>query len=148
MLMAAEPVQQINVVPDALVDLDFIVPLLGFPKLTRYRLQHPKPGPLWWLESLQQSDVNFCLLAPFSAGLDWDLVIAPDDLADIGAKTVTEVDVFTVVVLHADPAQVRTNLRAPILVCRRSAQAKQLVLNDARLPLRLPLRDINSGLRF
>jgi len=46
------------------------------------------------------------------------------------------------VVLDKDPSQRRTNLRAPILVCRNTRMAKQVVLQDTRLPIKFFLRDL------
>jgi flagellar assembly factor FliW len=145
MTMLAEPAVRTVASPAGAAEVRFVTPLLGFPKLERYRLSQPKAGPMWWLESLQQADVNFCLLAPFAAGLDPDLQVAPDDITDVGAASVAEVEVYTMVVLDKDPSQMRTNLRAPVLVCRRTGLAKQVVLPDVRLPIRFFLRDIPAA---
>ena len=74
--------------------------------------------------------------------LDPDIELSSEDVADIGAKDPSDIDVFTMVVLDKDPAQRRTNLRAPILVCRTTRKAKQVVLQDTRLPIKFYLRDL------
>lgn len=122
--------------------LTFAGPLLGFDHLQRFHLYQTQPGPLYWLQAVEDEKVSFCLLAPFEAGLDPDLAILSEDIADIGATTTADITVFTVVVLESKPAETRTNLRAPILVCNHSRMAKQVILNDTRLPIRFYLKDL------
>ena len=123
----------------------FVAPLLGFERLTRFLIHQPKPGPLYWLQSVEEQKVVFCVLAPFQAGLDPDIQITPKDAIDIAAGGSGDIDVYTLVVLDRDPNQVRTNLRAPLLVGRTSGKAKQVVLDDPRLPIRCFLKDLRAG---
>lgn len=125
--------------------ITFVSPLLGFEKLKRFLVYQTQEGPTYWLQSLEQGDAAFCLLAPFRAGLDPELEIAGADVADLGAKDAADLDVYTMVVLDKDPAQRRTNLRAPILVCRATRLAKQVVLQDQRLPIKFFLRDLKTA---
>ncbi len=122
----------------------FVGPLLGFDQLRRFYIYQTDPGPLYWMQAVEDEKVSFCLLAPFQAGLDPDLAITSEDVADIGARSLEDILVLTVVVLDRDPRLTRTNLRAPILVCRTSRMAKQVVLQDARLPIRFYLRDLGA----
>lgn len=120
----------------------FVTPLLGFPQLKRWLFYQTQSGPSYWIQSVDDPKVGFCVLAPFQAGLDPDIELNGEDVADIGAKDASDIDVYTMVVLDKDPAQRRTNLRAPILVCRASRMAKQVVLQDTRLPIKFFLRDL------
>jgi len=122
--------------------LTFSTPLLGFERLKRFHIYQTRPGPTYWMQSAEEQRVAFCLLAPFQAGLEARIVISPADVVDIGATGVEDIDVYSLVVLDRDPAQRRTNLRAPILACRTTKRAKQVVLNDPQLPIRFFLRDI------
>lgn len=122
--------------------LTFTAPLIGFADLRRFVLLTTEKGPLYWLQSLDDRQSAFCVMAPFQAGLDPDIAIGPDDLAELGAGAPDQIDVYTMVVLDRDPSRIRTNLRAPILVARRSNLAKQVVLDDPKLPIQLFLRDL------
>jgi flagellar assembly factor FliW len=128
-------------VPESRI-LTFVAPLLGFFELRKYVIYQTQAGPLSWLQSVENRQVAFCVLNPFAAGLDPDMAISPDDVSDIGTVGAADIDVYTIVVLDKDPANVRTNLRAPILVGRGSNKAKQVVLNDPKLPIKLMLRDL------
>lgn len=120
----------------------FVTPLLGFERLATFCIHQHQEGPLHWMQSVEDARVAFCLLAPFAAGLDPDIAIELDDVADIGADSVADIAVYSVVVLDKDPTQVRTNLRAPILVCRSTRKAKQVVLSNSKLPIRYFLNQL------
>ena len=123
----------------------FVSPLFGFDRHTTFAIYQTRPGPLYWLQSTEDVKVSFCILAPFAAGLDPAMDIGPADATDIGARSERDIDVYTTVVLDDDPNRIRTNLRAPILVCRRTGLAKQIILNDARLPVRFHLADLRQA---
>ncbi len=118
--------------------ITFAQPLVGFDHLKRFVLlpssTHSK-GPLWWLQSVEEVQVTFCLLDVFATGLDPDFELAPADIKDLGAADAAELAVYTMVVLDHDPAKIRTNLRAPILLCRATGKAKQVVFTDSALPI-------------
>lgn len=121
----------------------FVTPLLGFERLKRFHIYQTRPGPTYWMQSAEDVMVAFCMLAPFQAGLNTRMDITPNDVADIGANGVEDIEVYSLVVLNRDPNLRRTNLRAPILVCRSTMRAKQVVLADPKLPIKFLLRDIN-----
>lgn len=125
----------------------FISPLLGFDHLERFITFQTQEGPLYWLQSVEEPQISFCLLAPFEAGIDVDMEISAADAVDIGSIQEDEIEVYTVLVLEKDPAKIRTNLRAPILVCRRTGLAKQLVLSNPKLPIQFHLADLKITAR-
>ena len=132
----------VEVASDQLTTL--VTPLLGFPALKRWLIYQTESGPIHWMQSVENPRVGFCLLAPFQAGLDPDIEVGSDAVGDLGAQDASDLDVFTMVVLDQDPAKHRTNLRAPILVCRETGLAKQVVLHDARLPVHFFLHHLKN----
>jgi flagellar assembly factor FliW len=125
----------------------FVSPLLGFDHLERFITFQTQEGPLHWLQSVEDPLVSFCLMAPFAAGIDVDMEISAADAVDIGSINENEIEVYTVLVLEKDPSKIRTNLRAPILVCRRTGLAKQLVLTNNKLPIQFHLADLTIKAR-
>ena len=122
--------------------LRFVSPVLGFENLENFAIFKTQDGPMWWLQSLDRKEIAFCLLEPFAAGIQADMEISGEEAADIGATSPSEITVMTVLVLERDPSKIRTNLRAPILINRRTGLAKQTVLSDTRLPIRYHLKDL------
>jgi flagellar assembly factor FliW len=120
-------------------------PVIGFERLTTWMIYQTQPGWMYWLQSVEDSSVSFCVLDPFAAGIDFDIELGPNDIADLGAKGADDLKVYSTVVLDDDPTQIRTNLRAPILVCARTGKIKQLIIDDPRLPVRFYLRDVKSA---
>lgn len=131
---------RIRIAEDQLTTL--VTPLLGFPTLKRWLLYQTEDGPIHWMQSVDDPQTVFCLLAPFDAGLDPDIELGSEDVSDIGAMDASDIDVYTMMVFDRDLGQHRTNLRAPILVCRTTQLAKQVVLHDTRLPIRFILPDL------
>ena len=122
--------------------LQFDDALLGFNEIHRFVILQTAHGPMFWLQSIEDPKLAFCILDPFEAGLDPDMTLLATDLAAIGASSLEEVKVYTIVVLDQDPKKIRTNLRAPILVCTSSNKAKQVILDDQSLPVQLFLKDL------
>jgi flagellar assembly factor FliW len=124
--------------------ITFTTPLLGFDQLSRFVMFQTKPGPLYWLQAIDDAQAAFCVLAPFEAGLDPEMELSTQDVADISNGEADDLVVYTMLVLDRDPAKIRTNLRAPILLSRSSSKAKQIILNDSRLPVQFFLTDLVS----
>ena len=108
-------------VPESNV-VDFVSPMIGFPDTTRFVIFQTDAGPLFWLQSVEDQQTCFCLLAPFTAGIDVDMAIGPDDANAIGAVMPSRFDVYTVVVFGQQRSETRTNLRAPMLVNAATAR--------------------------
>lgn len=130
----------LQVQADSLVQL--VEPLPGLGPDREFLVYRSAPGPLSWWQSTSRKDLALCCLEPFAAGLDPDMVIEAAHAEAVGASGPDDIIVFTIVVLEQDASQTRTNLRAPILVGKRSGKALQVVLDDARLPVRGYLADL------
>lgn len=122
-------------------------PLLGFEDIEQFVIYQTQDGPLFWLQDLHNPEASFCVLAPFAAGLDPDYAIGPQDIADLGGGALEDLVVYTLVVLDKDPAKIRTNLRAPILVNVATRLAKQVVFDDPALEMRFPFSEIEKRLK-
>lgn len=122
--------------------ITFVEPMLGFPGLTRFVIFQNRSGPLFWLQSIEDKSVAFCIMLPFAVGLDPDYELGSGDLTDIAAAELDDILVYTVVVLDENRDKIRTNLRAPILVGRKTNRAKQLVFDDPALPMQFLLKDL------
>ncbi|MFW5860247.1 MAG: flagellar assembly protein FliW [Planctomycetota bacterium] len=128
-------------VPDSRI-ITFVSPLVGFDHLARFVIYQRDHGPLFWLQSVDDCEIAFCVVAPFAAGIDPEMSIDPDDAAAIRSPGEGDIDVYTLVVLDRDLDKVRTNLRAPILVGRQSNLATQVILDDPELPICYPLKAV------
>jgi flagellar assembly factor FliW len=126
--------------PESLIEL--VEPLPGLGNDREFLVYRTQPGPLSWWQSTTRADMALCCLEPFAAGFDPDMAIEPGAAEAIGATGPDDIIVFTIVVLERDATQTRTNLRAPILVCRSTRKAVQVILDDARLPVKAYLAEL------
>jgi len=111
--------------------LHFPQGLIGFPRARRFVILDHRPGsPFKWMLCLDQPDVAFAVVEPARMVPDYR---APIELA---ARTLradpTDVALFVIVTIPADPTAMTVNLMAPVVVDVRTRMSRQLVLEDGR----------------
>ncbi|MEK7414461.1 MAG: flagellar assembly protein FliW [Planctomycetota bacterium] len=130
----------LQVPPTSIVQL--VEPLLGLGTDLEFLVYRTGPGAMSWWQSVANLQLALCCLEPFAAGLDPDMSIDQAAAEAIGASGPDDIIVFTVVVLDRDPTQIRTNLRAPILVSRSTGKGVQIILDDAEIPVKAYLTEL------
>lgn len=111
----------------------------GFPDLRRYVLIAEEDSPVEWLQSLDDASVVFALIEPFIFMEDYAFELSESDVEGLGVQTPEDVLVRCVVTLREDPSGITANLLAPVVFCRRTHIARQIILQDSELPIRFPL---------
>lgn len=115
--------------------ITFTQPILGFQDQRRFLLL-PGPGEqLRWLQSTESADLAFILLDPSTVFADYEVQLSSHDLTELAVTSVDELEVYTLVVVPADPTQVRTNLRAPVLINKKQRLGKQVILDRSDYPI-------------
>ena len=123
----------IEVDPDSIIT--FTQPILGFQEYRRFVLL---PGPsvfLRWLQSTDSGDLAFILLEPRTVVPDYRVELTEDDLTELAATAVADLEVFTLVVVPQDPSRIRTNLKAPVLINLKHRLGKQVILDHTDYPI-------------
>jgi len=113
----------------------FVQPIIGFPTLMEYVLVDTG-GLVKWLQSLEDASVVFPVVDPFAVKQDYDIEIPMSDAYSLELKRAEEAQVWCITVLSSNPAEMRANLRAPVVLNRKTGTAKQVVLPDSSLPIR------------
>jgi len=119
--------------PDQIIA--FTQPILGF---LDYRYFILIPGPsdaLRWLQSTESGELAFLLMSPFSVMPEYEVTLRPSDQTELDATSTDALEIYTLVVVPADPRQIRTNLRAPIVINPQRRLAKQIVLENGAYPI-------------
>lgn len=127
---------RIDVAAEAVIT--FTQPIIGFKEQRRYTLL---PGPegqdaLLWLQSTESGELAFLLLDPSRLIPEYTVRLREQELAELAVSSPEELEVYTLVVVPDDPAQIRTNLRAPVLINRRQGLGKQTILDRGDYPVR------------
>jgi len=113
----------------------------GFESLRRYALIGEADSQIEWLQSLEDPDVSFAILEPFLFRPDYVFELADRDAEALGMEEPGDALVRCILTLHEDAEKVTANLLAPLVLCRRTHLARQVILQDAELELRAPVFD-------
>ncbi len=125
--------------------ITFTQPILGFQEFRRFVLREGPPGSnLKWLQSIDAGDLAFILMNPESVVPDYTVELRPHDLNELAAEKPEQLDMYTIVVVPEDRTQIRTNLRAPIIINVKHRLGKQLILDRSQYPIRYYLAQKNS----
>ena len=111
--------------------------IIGFAGLSRYVLLDYNP-PFSWLHSVEQSDLAFVVVNGGEFGEDYRFTLPMGD-PDLDLKESDLPAIMNLVSVRSDPKLTTVNLKAPIIVNPRVMRGKQIVLDNPRFPVRLPL---------
>ncbi len=124
----------LEVDPESIIT--FTQPIIGFPDFRRFiLLPGPQEGVLYWLQSTDSGQLAFLLLDPKQVLADYRVDLPEHELTELAANSMDDLTVFTLVVVPADPSQVRTNLKAPLIIHSRQRLGKQMVLEKSDYPI-------------
>ena len=116
--------------------IHFTKPILGFDDCRQYLLmENESIFPTFWLQSINDPNLAFPVISPFSVDENYSINLQAFDLEDIRLKSVDDALVLTLMVVPQTMSSIRTNLRAPIIYNPEKKVAKQLILYDEKYPI-------------
>jgi len=114
--------------------------MIGFPGLTRYRLQSLGEEDVFHLlQSEEREQIRFTLIDPVLLRPDYDVGLSPDQIEELEIENRADVRVFAVVTVPEETKSMTVNFRAPLVVSSRNHVAMQIILENEHLPIRAPL---------
>lgn len=120
--------------------IELVQPLPGFPERRRFALvQLDEDGVLCALRSVDDPGLRFLVVPPVPFFPDYAPVVEDGTVAALGISSSDEVLVLVVVNAGASLAETTANLMAPVLVNTTTRKALQVILDDPRLSVRVPL---------
>ena len=120
--------------------LTFTQPIIGFQEFRRFvLLDGTGADHVKWLQSVDAGDLAFILMDPRSVVPDYDIRLRADELVELAVTSTDDLEIYTLVVVPKDPKQVRTNLKAPILINPQQRLAKQTILDKSSYPVQFSL---------
>ena len=121
-------------------------PIIGFQDQRRFvLLPGPADSTVKWLQSAELGNLAFLLMDPRHVMQDYKVDVSADELAELGVSSIDELDIFTLVVVPPDRSQVRTNLKAPILINLARRLGKQTILERSDYPIQFFLAQAKEG---
>jgi flagellar assembly factor FliW len=116
--------------------IHFTKPILGFDDCRQYLLiENESIFPTFWLQSVNDPNLAFPVVSPFSVDENYSINLQALDLDDINLKSLDDALVLTLMVVPQTLSSIRTNLRAPIIYNPEKKIAKQLILYDEKYPI-------------
>lgn len=120
--------------------LTFTQPIIGFQEFRRFIVI---PGPdktsVSWLQSTESGELAFILMDPRNVVPDYTVQLSPNEMTELAATEVSELDIYTIVVVPNDRTKIRTNLKAPILINTKHRLGKQTILERGNYPVQFYL---------
>ncbi len=111
--------------------------IIGFPNMNRYTLLEYNP-PFSWLQSLERGDLAFVVVNAAEFGDEYSFPLPTGD-RDLDLREVDDIAIMNLVSVRPDPMMTTVNLKAPVLVNLRNMLGRQVVLDNPRFPIRMPL---------
>lgn len=128
----------IEIDPDTVIT--FTQPIIGFQTLRRFVLLPPPGGDggeirVRWLQSTESPDAAFLLMDPRTVYSGYAVELRAEELVELGAHAASELEVYSLLVVPEDHTQIRTNLKAPIVINPAQRLAKQTILDRQDYPI-------------
>lgn len=111
--------------------------VVGFPIELKYVLLEYNP-PFSWLQSTENPGLAFVVVNAAEFGEAYQVPLPLGD-HEIDLKENDDVAILNLVTVREDPTLTTVNLKAPVIVNLRNMKGKQVILDDERYPVRLPL---------
>lgn len=122
--------------------LEFPEGLIGFKELRDFIVMpNEKPGPLFWIQSIDDPEVAFLLTDPTNFFQEYKVVPDSNERKILGMRKDDAAHVLSVVTVHQDRS-VTLNLQAPVLFAAHSNRAMQVILEKTSYTTREPLPQV------
>jgi flagellar assembly factor FliW len=108
--------------------------MIGFPHQHRFVLVHHKEGsPFHWLQSIEQSDLAFVVVAPLIFDPQYQVALGSSETKLLQVEDAKDIQVWVVVTIpHGRPNNITANLKAPVVINLASRLGAQVILDDPK----------------
>lgn len=114
--------------------------LFGFDTLTKFFIVDPEDNTLiLWLQSCEKPNVAFPIIEPQIFYPMYDKKFINCDFTSLDMVDATQAKYYSIITIPKDLTLMTANLKAPILINQKTKQARQVVLQDSKLPINHPI---------
>lgn len=111
--------------------IHFAEPILGFEDYHKYTIiRGLEDEPFYWLQSLDEGELAFIIINPFHFFKDYSFNLPQRIREKLEVKEDSEVLINTIVVIDQDTGDIRTNLKAPVVINGDNNKGAQVVLEE------------------
>lgn len=112
----------------------------GFEHLTRFTLtEYDTQTPFYLLASQEDKNVTFIVMEPAFLLEDYAFDLSDELAEELAIQSAEDVFVLVILTVPEQVVQMTANLAGPLVFNRHTNRGRQLVLDPAVYPLRMPL---------
>lgn len=116
--------------------LTFTTGMYGFEECTKFIILKDSPDDdVMFLQSIENKDLSFVLIDPYSIFRSYAPSLNEDDLSELKAINESELKYLVIAIIKEDIKDSVVNLKSPIAINPNSRYAKQVILQNL-YPLR------------
>lgn len=120
--------------------LTFNEGILGFENLKKFFIVDPGDQTLiLWFQSSDDPATAFPIIEPKIFKPDYIVKLMPSELNSLGLESVNESSVYTILTIPKDITLMSANLKAPIIINNKQKLARQVVLQNSKLEVKLEM---------
>lgn len=117
--------------------INFPEGILGFEETRKYIVLKMEEGnPLMWLQSLEESALAFVMIRPFEFNPAYTIDLSDKDNEMLKLEKPEDCDVFAIVVIPENPADMTANLQGPVVINVSKKIGKQVISNNPKHKIR------------
>ena len=122
------------------MELTFEKGLLGLETYKEYALKNIEDlDSFKLLQSKDEEGIGLILMSPFEVCKSYEFEISDSIMNSIGVKSKDDILIYTTVNVNSDFTKNTTNLRAPIIINRKSKKGVQVILNNEKYKIKHPI---------
>lgn len=119
--------------------ISFTSGMYGFENFKNFIILKENPeDDIMFLQSLENSDLSFVLVDPYSIFLSYDPNLYEEDLAELMVKSESDLKFLVIAIIKENVKDSIVNLKSPIAINPKTRSAKQVILQNS-YPLRYNL---------
>ncbi|MFI5360044.1 MAG: flagellar assembly protein FliW [Halanaerobiales bacterium] len=106
-------------------------PILGFEEYQRYTIiRGLEDEPFYWLQSLDEGELAFIMINPFQFFQDYSFNLPERVKEKLAVKEDSDLLINTIVVIDQETGDIRTNLKAPVIINGDNNKGAQVILEE------------------
>ena len=132
---------ELEISQESIITFDDGLP--GFSQLRRFVILDMEDiKPFHYLQALPDDDappIALYLINPFLVDPSYEFRLTDSDMEALKSKNSTEMTIYAVATIPADPREATLNLMAPIVINEKGRRGRQVILHDSKYSVRHPL---------
>lgn len=109
----------------------------GFHELHKFALLPMEENPaLHYLQSIEDENICFVLVNPFTLLADYEIDISEDTVQELSIEAPEDVSLYSILTIPEDIKEMTANLSAPIVINSANKKAVQEILNTDKYSIK------------